>query len=102
MLCLWLVDRSTPLSCWVVKETEYTLELCPEKGLTHQHFRCAQCNKHLDPLATDMKICDYSGLWYCSECHHGDMAVIPARVVHNWDFKLYKVCGVCSASSKNT
>ncbi|KAK9812803.1 hypothetical protein WJX72_004085 [[Myrmecia] bisecta] len=30
--------------------------------------------------------CEYNGLLYCLECHHNDQEVIPARVLHNWDF----------------
>jgi hypothetical protein len=32
------------------------------------------------------RLCDYSGQYYCKQCHWNDLAVIPARVVHNWDF----------------
>lgn len=37
--------------------------------------------------------CDYTGLYYCSSCHWNDQAVIPARVIHNWDFEPRKVSG---------
>lgn len=36
--------------------------------------------------------CDYNGLYYCSACHWGSLAIIPARVVHNWDLTPYSVC----------
>ena len=36
-------------------------------------------------------MCDYSGLYYCYECHWGSLSVIPARVVLNWDFQEYPV-----------
>lgn len=35
--------------------------------------------------------CDYTGLYYCSACHWGSSAVIPARVLHNWDLSPYPV-----------
>lgn len=68
--------------------------MCPERGLTYQHFRCALCNRAFSPTPqpVEARLCDYSGLYYCPECHHNDLAVIPARVVHNWDFTLRKVC----------
>ena len=40
---------------------------------------------------SEARLCDYSGQHYCEECHWNDLVVIPARVVHNWDFSLYKV-----------
>lgn len=36
--------------------------------------------------------CDYTGLYYCSACHWGSSAVIPARIIHNWDFVPQPVC----------
>ena len=36
-------------------------------------------------------MCDYTGQYFCEECHWNDLVVIPARVVHNWDFSLYRV-----------
>lgn len=30
--------------------------------------------------------CEYSGRLYCHECHRGDVAVLPAAVLHGWDF----------------
>ena len=40
---------------------------------------------------SEARLCDYSGQYYCDECHWNDVVVIPARVVHNWDFSLYRV-----------
>lgn len=31
-------------------------------------------------------------MYYCTACHWGSSAVIPARVVHNWDFNPRPVC----------
>ena len=30
--------------------------------------------------------CEYNGRLYCHECHRGDAAELPARVLHHWDF----------------
>ena len=30
--------------------------------------------------------CEYNGRLYCHECHRGDLAELPARVLHHWDF----------------
>lgn len=38
------------------------------------------------------RLCDYDGRFYCPTCHWNSTAVIPARVVHNWDFEERRVC----------
>lgn len=37
------------------------------------------------------RLCDYSGRYFCPNCHWNTNCVIPARVVHNWDFEPRKV-----------
>lgn len=37
------------------------------------------------------RLCHYFGSYFCHGCHHKDTAIIPARVVHNWDFNPYPV-----------
>ncbi|KAL1456620.1 hypothetical protein WDU94_001337 [Cyamophila willieti] len=38
------------------------------------------------------RLCDYDGRHYCASCHWQDTAIIPARVLHHWDFNRYPVC----------
>ena len=35
-------------------------------------------------------MCSYDGGYYCFECHENDEYYIPARIVHNWDFRRHK------------
>ena len=35
-------------------------------------------------------MCSYDGGYYCFECHENDEYYIPARIVHNWDFRKHK------------
>ncbi|KAI2803378.1 Differentially expressed in FDCP 8, partial [Blomia tropicalis] len=75
------------------------MKICPEIGLSKQEFRCAECksqlthsnnvnrNTNATKLVSKARLCDYSGLYFCENCHHGDTAIIPARVIHNWDFR---------------
>lgn len=35
--------------------------------------------------------CDYTGLYYCPACHWESRVVLPARVLHNWDFEEHGV-----------
>ncbi|KAL1517210.1 hypothetical protein ABEB36_001004 [Hypothenemus hampei] len=73
---------------------QYELDICPEKGLSAQKYSCAECGISLvsNKDWSEMRRCDYTGLYYCSACHWGSSAIIPARVVHNWDFKPQPVC----------
>ena len=45
----------------------------------------------LDAALTQPILCDYSGHYFCSECHWGNLSVIPSRVVLNWDFQEFPV-----------
>ncbi|XP_076263537.1 differentially expressed in FDCP 8 homolog isoform X2 [Rhynchophorus ferrugineus] len=72
---------------------QYELNICPEVGMSAQKYQCAECKAPLilNKEWSDVKKCDYTGLYYCSACHWSSSAVIPARVVHNWDLTPYLV-----------
>ncbi|KAM1209729.1 hypothetical protein EV1_015291 [Malus domestica] len=71
--------------------------------LEAQHYTCAGCHKHFDDgrtLIQDFaqtlgwgkpRLCEYTGQLFCSSCHANEIAIIPARVLHNWDFTQYPV-----------
>lgn len=91
-------ERNLPIEC-----------ICPEIGLAFQKYTCAECGSQLscnistgvtcfglelkaEKLNTVVpRLCDYSGLYYCSACHWNNTSVIPARVINNWDFVPRKV-----------
>ncbi|KAJ6358863.1 hypothetical protein OIU76_000568 [Salix suchowensis] len=76
---------------------------CTKKMLEAQHYTCAGCHKHFDDGMTLMRdfvqalgwgkprLCEYTGQLFCSSCHTNKTAVLPARVLHNWDFNEYPV-----------
>ncbi|XP_019762769.2 differentially expressed in FDCP 8 homolog [Dendroctonus ponderosae] len=68
---------------------QYEFKICPEVGLSAQKYLCAECRTPLvvHNVWPDAKRCDYTGLYYCSACHWESSAIIPARVIHNWDFE---------------
>ncbi|XP_041367334.1 uncharacterized protein LOC121381964 [Gigantopelta aegis] len=72
----------------------YCLSICPKKGLASQNYRCAECKSPISfkSGSPEPRLCDYSGNYYCESCHWNDLMVIPARVLHNWDFETRKVC----------
>src|SRR5699024_8533936 len=43
-------------------------------------------------IVSKARLCDYTGLYFCENCHIGDTAQIPARIIHNWDFRPQPVC----------
>ncbi|XP_027629259.1 differentially expressed in FDCP 8 homolog isoform X2 [Tupaia chinensis] len=90
--CLNLVSKPC-VSSKVSHQAEYELSICPETGLDSQDYRCAECRApiSLRGVPSEARQCDYTGRYYCGLCHWDDMAVIPARVVHNWDFEPRKV-----------
>lgn len=110
----------------VSHQSEYELSICPEIGLDRQDYRCAECRAPISlsenvlstclvPLErvlstedltgvyaiggvpSEARQCDYVGQYYCSTCHWNDTAVIPARVIHNWEFEPRKVPSTATA-----
>ncbi|KAL1426300.1 hypothetical protein MTO96_018352 [Rhipicephalus appendiculatus] len=92
---------------------EFVLEICPEQGLSAQGYRCAECGQNVFPRFVVLgeaasalmpaalrslaeqgqpRRCEYTGRYYCSLCHWNSSSVVPARVLHNWDFEPRKVC----------
>lgn len=74
------------------EKSEFVLEICPEQGLSAQAYRCAECGQNVFPQQGQPRRCEYTGRYYCSLCHWNSHAVVPARVLHNWDFEPRKVC----------
>ncbi|XP_066996598.1 differentially expressed in FDCP 8 homolog isoform X2 [Anabrus simplex] len=74
----------------------YITDICPEVGLSAQSYRCAECKAHITFKNSwvEPRLCDYNGHYYCPNCHWNALAVIPARVVHNWDFEERRVTQV--------
>ena len=72
---------------------EYETRICPTKGLSAQGYRCGDCNTDIgfDCMFGEARICDYRGLYSCPECNRLEQLIIPARVIHNWDFRLRPV-----------
>jgi hypothetical protein len=52
-------------------------------------YRCAQCNIQLmnREYNFEPRLCHYSGLYFCKNCHWKEFSIIPANIIHNWDFQ---------------
>ncbi|KAG0729544.1 Pleckstrin y domain-containing family M member 3 [Chionoecetes opilio] len=66
--------------------------LTTEEGLDAQAYKCYQCKSSIGMIYGKPRVCCYDSKYYCYECHENESALIPARLVHNWDFTLYPVC----------
>lgn len=77
----------------VLESPEYFLSICPNRGLSAQNYRCAECRKAISFQSgfSEPRLCDYSGQYFCELCHWNNTMVIPSRVLHNWDFEPRKV-----------
>ncbi|CBI15010.3 unnamed protein product, partial [Vitis vinifera] len=89
------------------KTISLVVELQPYKSMKQmleaQHYTCAGCHKHFDDGKTLVRefvqtfgwgkprLCEYTGQLFCSMCHTNDTAVLPARVLHHWDFTEYPI-----------
>ncbi|KAF5306032.1 hypothetical protein FQR65_LT00747 [Abscondita terminalis] len=61
-----------------------------ERGLDYQNYQCAGCKENLT-LSPKPKTCAFSGRYFCDNCMSQEQISLPARVIHNWDFKIYEV-----------
>jgi len=59
--------------------------ICPELSLAEQQFQCFECQQDFKQFS-ESRLCDYTGGYYCYQCHWGGLAASPARIIHNWDF----------------
>ncbi|XP_071824522.1 differentially expressed in FDCP 8-like [Apostichopus japonicus] len=91
--CIDIVKRHC-VAVKLARKAAYEMSICPEVGLAAQKYRCADCKIAISFKGDsgEPRQCDYTGLYYCQTCHWNDVQVIPARVVHNWDFSPRKIC----------
>lgn len=72
----------------------YIMSICRDRGLASQNYKCVECQTPISYKlgGVEPRQCDYTGGYYCPSCHWNDEVIIPARVLHNWDFLPRKVC----------
>eukprot|EP00116_Pleurobrachia_bachei_P004811 sb/3465073/ len=62
-------------------------KITPSYGLHQQNYSCFDCGTEISYSGSKVYLCDYTGRYYCSDCHKRTPHPIPARMIHNWDFK---------------
>ncbi|CAL1547265.1 unnamed protein product [Lymnaea stagnalis] len=99
--CLQQILR-TCAKAKVLEDPTLTMELNPadNHGLMIQNYRCWECRAPISFRvgSPEPRVCDYTGRYYCELCHWNDTYIMPARVLHNWDFTPQKV--VCRATKQ--
>lgn len=76
---------------------EWKLKMHPrppkDVQVSRQRGLCPECRERLpSSLFHGPRYCHYLGYYFCTNCHNGDIRVIPARVAERWDFEPRKVC----------
>lgn len=64
-----------------------------------ENSKCPTCEKELEPsllgvmslFKTSARFCYYTGQYFCQNCHTNQHSIIPAYVIHKWEFKKYPV-----------
>lgn len=96
-------ENSSPLGKTISLIVEIRAPKSMKQLLETQHYTCAGCHKYFDEGMTLLRdfvqsfgwgkprLCEYTGQLFCSSCHTNEMAVLPARVLHHWDFTQYPV-----------
>lgn len=95
----------------LIKQENFSLNLdiCPEVGLLAQEYKCHEClapigfsnfyalnirysTYFVDKEGSEARLCDYTGRYYCTNCHWNDLGYIPARLVRNFDSTKRPIC----------
>ncbi|CAG0899047.1 unnamed protein product [Darwinula stevensoni] len=83
-------------SDWAPPRPQIILSILPKPKwkdmLTKQRLRCAGCGLKVHPShGKQLLFCSYLHRLFCSSCHENKKSLIPARIIHRWDFHRYPV-----------
>lgn len=65
-------------------------KIAREKGLDVQNYECSACKQQL-VITNKLNVCAFTGDYFCDNCMSESLSPIPARIIHNWDFKPYPI-----------
>lgn len=83
MWCLWATNRNEYVNSVAV---DTSVLFCLDKELREWLRNWAL----IFLVYGKSKICNFDKIYYCLDCHSDDEAIIPSRVIHNWDFRKYR------------
>ncbi|XP_037948085.1 uncharacterized protein LOC119679671 [Teleopsis dalmanni] len=70
---------------------EQLCQLARESGLDAQGFLCKSCQHPLGIGYNNLRVCAFSGNYFCDACMNVKPMLIPAKIIYNWDFRKYNV-----------
>ncbi|XP_076822582.1 pleckstrin homology domain-containing family M member 1-like [Clavelina lepadiformis] len=76
---------------WLGTMKSHMIKIANEKGIHAQNYQCADCAAPIGMIYGTPRVCSFTGQYYCMSCHKNDQRVIPARIIHNWDFSKHSV-----------
>ncbi|GJQ73967.1 hypothetical protein Trydic_g11883 [Trypoxylus dichotomus] len=73
------------------------LTIAREIGLDQQNYECSSCKtpitvyKSAKGITNPANVCFFTGEYFCNDCMCETPIIIPARIIHNWDYREYRV-----------
>ncbi len=59
-----------------------------QKDLAAQGNRCTGCGMKVTPSYTKyFRFCNYTGKYFCQNCHMNTTSLVPAHILERWSFK---------------
>lgn len=86
-----VIPKSIVLNNAEPETHEFLIQFCRlgnEIGLDQQNYKCNSCGRPIGMIYGKSRTCKFDGFNYCVDCHINEEMTIPARVIHNWDFKV--------------
>ena len=80
--------KRIPSVCPSQGNPQLIIDITHEIGLLLQKFKCKNCSRQIGIGAKDEpRLCRYSGFYFCQNCYSITPTPLPAKIVHDWDFR---------------
>ncbi|XP_067944045.1 run domain Beclin-1-interacting and cysteine-rich domain-containing protein-like isoform X1 [Watersipora subatra] len=81
---------------WAPPRPQIIFNIHPPQGrkvlISKQNYRCAGCGTKIEQgYLKRFRYCEYLGKYFCHCCHTNNTSIIPAKILHKWDFSKYPV-----------
>ncbi|KAI6661898.1 hypothetical protein LOD99_9669 [Oopsacas minuta] len=81
--------KRIPSICPTQANPQLILQNSPELGLLAQKFKCHNCSRQIGLGGKEEpRLCRYTGIYFCQNCYSITPATLPAKIVHDWDFRV--------------
>ena len=87
-----VTDPADQMFSSVTRLSSLVARLCTQSGLDEQKYQCFKCRTFIGLFYGEFRVCTFDGKSYCLSCHNNATAMIPARVLYNWDLGERWVC----------